>query len=174
MKKLSILLLTVLFAACGNKSKTTDIDADFDAFKQRFVDQLWVLYPGWASSVGYHKYDSILVVPNDAFHQKELAFSKSYLDTLHSFDKEKLSPNNRTDHAMIDNALSVPHQSHMAATGTLCDLKLAKLSLSWHHSPGHRAIDRLEPADPLHEWRRWPRCATASNVQPACLVHPVS
>ena len=105
MKKFSILLLTIVLSACGNHTKTSDVNADFDAFKQRFVDQLWVLYPGWASSVGYHSFDSVLVVPDAAFHQIELAFSKTYLDSLHSFDKERLSPNNRTDHAMIDNAL---------------------------------------------------------------------
>lgn len=105
MKKLFFILLAGLLVSCSNTPKNTDVNANFDAFKQRFVDQLWVLYPGWASSVGYHKFDSILAVPDAAFHQKELAFSKTYLDSLHSFDKEKLSSNNKTDCAMIDNAL---------------------------------------------------------------------
>jgi len=80
-------------------------DAAFDSYKERFVEALWQQYPGWASSVGYHKYDSILIVPDAAARNKEIAFCKSQLDSLKQFDDNNLSDNNKIDKAMMRNQL---------------------------------------------------------------------
>ena len=112
MKKIILLsLIYIALAGCsgGNQnteSKTVaDTNPKFEKYKAGFIEELWKVYPGWASSQGYHKYDSILVVPDDASRAKELTFSKVNLDSLKSFDLAGLSANNKTDYYMIENQL---------------------------------------------------------------------
>ena len=69
----------------------------FDKYKESFVLALWQLYPGWASSVGYHKFDSVLVVPDGASRIKELAFCEANLDSLRKFKVSDLSDANKID-----------------------------------------------------------------------------
>ncbi|MES2284473.1 MAG: DUF885 domain-containing protein [Bacteroidota bacterium] len=112
MKK-TILAVIICFAIAGcngnaqkQENKTVaDMNSQFDAFKANFIEELWKVYPTWASSQGYHKYDSILVVPNDASRAKELTFSKTNLDSLKTYDLAGLSDNNKTDYYMIENQL---------------------------------------------------------------------
>lgn len=104
-------IICISMASCGGDSKTTetktvaDMNPQFDKYKEQFIENLWKIYPGWASSQGYHKYDSILVIPNDEARAKELAFAKANLDSLKSFDINGLSDNNKTDYYMIENQL---------------------------------------------------------------------
>jgi len=105
---ITIVAVGALLASCGNPQNTGKVeqqDTQFDAYKEHFVEDLWKTYPGWASSQGYHKYDSILVIPNAASREKELAFAKANLDSLKQYDLKKLSDNNQTDYHMIENQL---------------------------------------------------------------------
>lgn len=105
---IAMLACLCLFAcnnAGTNNNNTSNMDKDFDAYKERFVEVLWKQYPGWGSSLGYHKYDSVLVVPDAAARAQELAFCKAQLDSLKQYDIAKLSDNNKTDHGMIQNQL---------------------------------------------------------------------
>ncbi len=104
MKTLISFLGLTLLMACNSETKT-DQNKAFDSYKERFILNLWELYPAWASSQGYHKYDSVLTVPNDAQRQKEVAFCKSNLDSLKIFELDSLSDNNKTDYHMIENQL---------------------------------------------------------------------
>lgn len=81
------------------------MDAAFDSYKERFVEDLWKMYPGWASSVGYHKYDSVLTIPNQARRDAEIAFCKAQLDSLEQYKNGTLSDNNRIDYELIKNQL---------------------------------------------------------------------
>ena len=112
MKKIFLTsIVCISITACGGDSQTTepktvaDMNPQFDKYKEQFIENLWTVYPGWASSQGYHKYDSVLVVPNDEARAKELAFAKANLDSLKSFDINGLSDNNKTDYYMIENQL---------------------------------------------------------------------
>lgn len=113
MKKLilsSIVCISLVACNSANSAKNetnsvTDMNPQFDKYKEQFIENLWKVYPGWASSQGYHKYDNILVVPNDESRAKELAFAKANLDSLKSFDLAGLSDNNKTDYYMIENQL---------------------------------------------------------------------
>lgn len=110
MKKLLALVSLIILASCSGDKKTENTtsqnqDANFDAYKERFVEQLWALYPGWASSIGFHKYDSVLVIPNETQRIKELVFCKEQLDSLKQFDLKALSDNNKTDYHLIENQL---------------------------------------------------------------------
>lgn len=108
-KTIFIAFTTFLLGACNSNQKEENNmntpDAGFDAFKNKLIEDLWVLYPGWATAVGFHDYDSILIVPDAAYRQKELDFSKTNLEALHGFQKDALSPNNLTDYTMLENAL---------------------------------------------------------------------
>jgi hypothetical protein len=101
MKYTPFLLLALLFG-CGS---TTKGDAEFETFSQHFIENLWKQNPGWATSVGYHKYDSILTIPNEENRQKSLTFSTQYLDSLKQFDFEKLSKTHQTDYLILENYL---------------------------------------------------------------------
>lgn len=112
MKKVFLAsIVCISIASCGGDSQTTktktvaDMNPQFDKYKEQFIENLWKVYPGWASSQGYHKYDSILVIPNDEARTKELAFAKANLDSLKSFDINGLNDNNKTDYYMIENQL---------------------------------------------------------------------
>lgn len=111
MKKLlPAIAAGMLFAACGSNTNkqtaVTDQNASFDAYKERFVEALWKQYPAWASSQGYHKYDSVLVVPDAASRGAETAFAKAQLDSLKAYDPAALNDNNRTDYMMMQNQLN--------------------------------------------------------------------
>jgi len=111
MKKIVLItIFSISLFSCGNDktseaNKVTDMNQQFDKYKEQFIENLWKVYPGWASSQGYHKYDSMLVVPNQEARTKELEFAKNNLDSLKSFDVQGLSDNNKTDYRMIENQL---------------------------------------------------------------------
>ena len=103
-----ILVLTalacLLLAACDTnrvKGSSNDIDQRFNTYKEAMVQALWKLYPEWASSIGYHAYDSLLNVPDAADRDKKLAFWKAQQDSLQQFDPEQLTANNRTDFLIL-------------------------------------------------------------------------
>ncbi len=109
MKKIISFLSLVMLVSCNTVSNIEesrhDQNTHFDAFKEQFVNNLWALYPGWASGQGYHKYDSVLVIPNKVQRTKELAFCKANTDSLKQFELSALSDNNKTDYYMIENQL---------------------------------------------------------------------
>lgn len=106
MKKLlSILSLFILFSCSSNKEETSNENnqnAHFENYKTNFVEALWKLHPGWASSIGYHKYDSVLTVPDENQRTKELAFYSAQLDSLKQFQPLNLSNTNKTDLYMME------------------------------------------------------------------------
>lgn len=109
MKKLlvPIFALTLLFS-CNKSTKSGEdkaLDKKFDKYKDGFVTALWQINPGWASAVGYHKLDSVLVVPDAAADKAQLDFANAQLDSLKQYNPEDLSDNNKTDYQMIKNQL---------------------------------------------------------------------
>ena len=90
----------VNFATTSSKT-----NVDFDTYKKIFTERLWKIYPEWASSVGYHKYDANLVVPNKTNRDKELFFAKEELTKLKKFSLDSISDLNKIDFHLIDNFL---------------------------------------------------------------------
>jgi uncharacterized protein (DUF885 family) len=109
MKQSLILFIALLIISCNPSSKNKIMkdttDDKFNAFKETFIGDLWKIYPAWATNQGYHKYDSVLEVPDANSRTNELAFCKRYLDTLKTFQIDSLNANNRTDYKMIENQL---------------------------------------------------------------------
>lgn len=83
----------------------TPTDEDFNKWKEDFILRLWEMYPGWASSVGYHKYDDRLPAPTAMYREKEKGFCNANLEQLKKFDIKKLSALNKTDYKLIENQL---------------------------------------------------------------------
>lgn len=107
MKKiiLSVIFIALLIS-CKNESIAPNTSNEkFDGYKNRFVTDLWEVNPDWASGVGYHKFDSVLVINNNVQRRKQLTFATAQLDSLNKFDIKKLSDNNKTDYYMIKNQL---------------------------------------------------------------------
>ncbi|MFH7001436.1 DUF885 domain-containing protein [Flavobacterium bizetiae] len=127
MKKLFVPILAIsLLISCNKSTKSNEdkaLDAKFDKYKDGFVTSLWKINPGWASGVGYHKYDSILSIPNASEEKIQLEFVNAQLDSLKQYDIENLSDNNKTDFQMIKNQLEA----------TIFSIKELKLS-EWNPS----------------------------------------
>lgn len=112
MKKLLLCATAAAaFAACNNGSSTKTSSTDstlnnaFSKYQEHFIDALWKENPDWATGVGYHKYDSVLVVPDSAATAARLAFAQQQLDSLKSYDLASLSDANKIDYQLIQNYL---------------------------------------------------------------------
>ena len=103
----AILIFAFLLSCKSTTEKTVNPDDAFNQYKESFIEDLWKHYPVMASSMGYHKYDSVLIIPNDASRKVELAFVKNHLDVLNQIDQNSLSVNNRTDYLMIRDQLNL-------------------------------------------------------------------
>ncbi len=107
----TFMILTVLLSGCNSgEKKTTDStnndNEKFAKLSEQFIEALWKLNPGWASSQGYHKYDSVLVVNDEGHRKEEIAFCERFSDSLKKIDQKSLSPNNQTDYFLIENQLN--------------------------------------------------------------------
>lgn len=100
-----VLACLFLMACQSNDTNRTtgDHNQHFDRYKEALIENLWKLYPEWASSVGYHDYDSVLTVPDAAGRDKKIAFWKAQQDSLRQFDPAQLNDNNRTDWQILQN-----------------------------------------------------------------------
>jgi hypothetical protein len=109
MKKFFLpLLLLVFLSSCNKNTKSANVgDANqkFEHYKDQFMTSFWELNPDWAANQGYHKLDSVLIVPNSDFHKKLVDFASANLDSLKNYSLDNLSDNNKTDFYMIKNQL---------------------------------------------------------------------
>lgn len=81
-------------------------DDGFELFKRNFINVLWKTYPGWASSVGFHRFDSVLQIPNAETIALEKEFIEKNQKRLKAFSFDTLSPFNKADYRMIENFLA--------------------------------------------------------------------
>ncbi|MGZ3777539.1 MAG: DUF885 family protein, partial [Mucilaginibacter sp.] len=81
-------------------------DEAFNAYEQKFLDGFWKLNPDWATGVGYHKYDSVLLIPNKQNREKLLKFAKVQLDSLGRYNPSTFLPSNKMDYAILQNQMN--------------------------------------------------------------------
>jgi uncharacterized protein (DUF885 family) len=105
MRKVYFIALAVVFFISCAKEKAADQDKAFENYKKSFVDALWMNFPDYAASAGFHKYDNILVVNDAQTRAKQLEFVNSNLDSLQNYDEKALNPGNFTDHKMMLNMM---------------------------------------------------------------------
>ncbi|MVN75411.1 DUF885 family protein [Hymenobacter sp. HMF4947] len=113
MKLRYLPLLALALPACTSnppettaaQAAATPADARFDRFKDRFILDLWKQNPDYASSQGFHKYDSLLVIPNEQQRRSDAAFMAKNLGALAGFTLDSLSPGNQIDLRLLANEL---------------------------------------------------------------------
>lgn len=111
IKKILLLSLYVAaFSACkkdsqGGEQITAKDDVAFSLYEEHFLDDLWKQNPDWATTVGYHKYDSLLVIPSDKNRDQAIHFTKTQMDSLSRFDLSGLSEPNKIDYHLIQNQM---------------------------------------------------------------------
>jgi uncharacterized protein (DUF885 family) len=102
-------LIILLLNACNNsaikKETKVSIDSTFKKLSANFIDAYFKTYPSFASSQGFHDYDSALIINDTKRIQLENAFSKRWLDSLQLFNYDLLNSNNKTDYKIIENQL---------------------------------------------------------------------
>ncbi len=101
--KNTILSISIFFLLISCSKK--DNNLAFDKYKNKFIENLWEKNPDWASSQGYHKYDSVLFPADDKLRQSHLNFVNANIDSLKNYPIESLNDNNKTDFYMIKNQL---------------------------------------------------------------------
>src|SRR5579872_942284 len=110
-----VLITFTLFAsfliACKKDSSVAPMagsvdDVAFNTYEQHFLDEFWKLNPDWGTSVGYHKYDSLLLIPNKSTREKQLNFAKVQLDSLGKYNPSGFLASNKMDYAIIQNQMS--------------------------------------------------------------------
>jgi uncharacterized protein (DUF885 family) len=107
---ISLLLLTGLLIGCNkdssvNPNSSIRDDNAFSIYEQSFLDALWKINPDWATQEGYHKYDSLMLVPSSKNRDKQLDFAKVQLDSLSRYDIATLSEANQIDYYLIQNQM---------------------------------------------------------------------
>jgi uncharacterized protein (DUF885 family) len=112
MKLRYLPLLALALPACtSNSTETaaqaaaTAADVRFDRFKDQFILDFWRQNPDYASSQGFHKYDSLLVIPDAAQRRSDAAFVAKNLGALAGFTTDSLSPTNQIDWRLLNNEL---------------------------------------------------------------------
>ena len=102
---LVFLMTSAAFVQKLDQSASPPTDPAFDRYKNHFLEALWKQNPDWATSRGYHRYDSVLIVPDAQSRQSSLAFVKNHLDSLDRFEVNRLSALNQIDYWLIQNQL---------------------------------------------------------------------
>jgi uncharacterized protein (DUF885 family) len=102
-------LIAAAFTGCKKDGAAGPLqgkdDAAFTVYENSFLEGLWKLNPDWATSAGYHKYDSLLVVPTDQSREKMVNFAKLQIDSLSRFEVNMLNDANRIDYHMMQNQM---------------------------------------------------------------------
>ncbi|MDQ3635199.1 MAG: DUF885 domain-containing protein [Aridibacter sp.] len=104
-----IFLLSGLISSCTNVKENTsntvkteiqgsETDKQFEALAKNFIDELLVLNPEWATSLGEHKYDGKLSDYTIGGVDKNREFAKKYLAELEKIPLDKLSKANNVDY----------------------------------------------------------------------------
>ena len=96
-KRLHLLIFCMLIISAVSAQYTSSANTQFTTYKKAFIERFWKINPEWATFVGYHKFDSILPIPNGQQRTKELVFYKKELKKLSTFPYDKLSDLNKID-----------------------------------------------------------------------------
>ena len=105
---ISSVYLIFLLLGCNSSESSKGIeqsDVIFEKYSASFIDALWKENPDWATSAGYHKYDSLLIIPDQKMIQSSRDFAKNQLDSLDKINPNQLSAANKTDFYLIQSLL---------------------------------------------------------------------
>ncbi len=100
--KMLIPILT-LFVACVAIScapRPTE-DQKFKSLSHHYIEQFLRINPEWATYLGDHRYDHLLNDYSVAAVQRDLEFTKSYLDSLTAINVDRLGTANKIDYKIL-------------------------------------------------------------------------
>ncbi|MDQ4140565.1 MAG: DUF885 domain-containing protein [Bacteroidota bacterium] len=109
--RLYLFIILFLFISSCDRQKVKESgevitpEQQFTDLKANLLEKIWRLNPEWATSVGYHKYDSELIIPTPERLASEVASYRSMLNDLHKINRTALSLNNQTDYQMLEDFL---------------------------------------------------------------------
>lgn len=103
-------LYVAAFTACKKDGEITQDmslkdDAAFLRYEDHFLEELWKNNPDWATSVGYHKYDSVLLIPSQKTREQAIKFAKVQIDSLSRYEVNSLNDANKIDHRLMQNQM---------------------------------------------------------------------
>ncbi|WP_295767753.1 DUF885 domain-containing protein [uncultured Mucilaginibacter sp.] len=105
----AIVIAALLLIGCkkdgGSMQEMNKDEAAFKGYTQHFLDALWELDPNRGTMNGYHKYDSVLLVPSAGYRDKIAKFCKVETDSLLRYDPNTLNDANKIDFQLIQNEL---------------------------------------------------------------------
>jgi len=108
-KILTLAFIVMLVYACKKDNVNTNESArdndGFTIYETHFLDALWKVDPDWATMVGYHKYDSLMVIPNSSSRNAKMDFTKYQMDSLSRFNPDQLNDANRMDFHMMQDRM---------------------------------------------------------------------
>jgi uncharacterized protein (DUF885 family) len=106
---LTVVIFIVALTGCKKENGSGPMmgkdDAAFAVYENSFLEALWKQNPDWATTSGYHKYDSLLYIPNEQGRQKMMGFTKVQIDSLSRFEVNSLTEANRIDYKMMQNQM---------------------------------------------------------------------
>ena len=80
-------------------------EGGIEDLRSNFIDELWQLYPIWASYEGLHDHDERLPIPDRNRREAELEFAEKWLGTLSGVNEQLLSENKRIDLLIMEDFL---------------------------------------------------------------------
>lgn len=106
---ITVIIAALFFSGCKKDASVGPQagrdDGAFNVYENSFLEGLWKLNPDWATSAGYHKYDSLLLVPDDKSRDKMVNYAKLQLDSLSRFDVTTLNDANKIDYEVMQNEM---------------------------------------------------------------------
>ncbi len=101
----AIIIAAVVSGCTNEKKQKADVDKDFAAFEDTFLDAYWKQHPSSAIFAGYGKYYDLLVIPDANAVASDIAFSNAWIDSLNKIDLNALNDNNKISYKIIKNQL---------------------------------------------------------------------
>ena len=101
-----IAVVALMLSACSSQKKeAADLDKQFAAFEDIFLDAYWKQHPSSAVFVGYGKYYDLLIIPDSNAVASDIAFCNAWIDSLNKMDFNALNDNNKISYRIIKNQL---------------------------------------------------------------------
>ncbi|GLU56600.1 hypothetical protein [Dyadobacter frigoris] len=92
----ALFLSSLLYIGCkSSTSEEKEIKSDkaFENYSAFFIEALWKQNPDWAITAGYHKYDSVLVIPDQKWIESSVILQKvSWIPWLRLIPNSYLPP----------------------------------------------------------------------------------
>ena len=95
-----ILISAILLSACATDERSAE-DRAFEALAGRFLEGYLTMHPEHATQLGDHRFDDRMDDYSSEGVEREIAFCRAYLDTLHGIKVETLSPQHMIDYEIL-------------------------------------------------------------------------